>query len=192
LRLRAFVALSAIALAACGDSNSPDASTLSFTYTGAGAASATNFSVSGVIPANLSGMNSLGTSPWAAGGVEPTFNYSTIFGVSPINSTTWDVAGIGVTRKTVGTSPIDPDCDAEATDCTGVFLFLGFQPNGDDFDLICGLTSGSVTIASISDTRIAGTFSGTGVCTDVNFVDTPFAITNGQFDVLLSSQLLLN
>jgi hypothetical protein len=192
MKLRALVALSAIALAGCGDSTEPDASTLSFTYTGAGSASATNFSVSGIIPPNLSQMNSLGTTAWAAGGVEPTFNYSSIFGVSPVNSTTWDITGIGVTRKTVGTSPIDPNCDSEATDCTGVFLFLGFETDGDNFEWICGLTSGSVTITSISDTRMAGTFSGSGVCTDVNFVDTPFAITNGKFDVLLSSQLLLN
>jgi hypothetical protein len=190
LRLRAFVALSAITLAGCGDSTEPDASTLSFSYTGAGATTATTFSATGEIPANINLAPTPGSSPWAAGGVDPSSNYSTVFAVMPMTSTTWHLFGIGVTRKTVGTSSIDANCDDESTNCTGVFMFLG-NPDGDDFQYFCALTSGSVTITAITDSRIAGTFSGNGFC-EQDFVETPFTIANGQFSVAISSQFEFN
>jgi hypothetical protein len=188
VKLRSLVALCAIAAAGCGDSTKPDASTLSFTYTGAGAANATTFSVTGEIPPGIVGTSSIGTTAWAAGGVDPSSNYSTILAAVPRSSTTWDLLGIGVTRKSVGTSPLDPNCDDEATNCTGIFMFFSLNPNGDTFQYFCGMSSGSVTITSFTDSRIAGTFSGTGVCQDASFTDTPFTITNGQFNVAISPQ----
>jgi hypothetical protein len=192
LKLRAFVALSAIALAGCGDSTEPDASTLSFSYTGAGAANATTFSVTGEIPANIVGTPSIGATAWAAGGVDPSSNYSTILGAIPKTSTTWDLFGIGVTRKSVGTSPVDANCDDESTNCTGIFMFFSLNPNGDDFQYFCALTSGTVSITTFADSRIAGTFSGSGFCENSAFVETPFTITNGQFNVAISSQFTFN
>ena len=190
MKLRAFVALSAIALAGCGDSTEPDASTLSFSYTGAGAANATTFSATGEIPANFAVAPTPGSSAWAAAGVDPSSNYSAVLAIKPLTSTSWHLFGIGVTRKTVGTSPIDAICDDESTNCTGVFMFLG-NPDGDDFQYFCALTSGTVTITTITESRMAGTFSGTGYC-EQDFVETPLTITNGQFNVAISSQFEFN
>ena len=188
MKLRSLLALCAIAFAGCGDSTEPDASTLSFSYTGAGAANARTFSVTGEIPPNIVNSQTVGTTPWVAAGVDASTNYSTIIGVIPKSSTILDLFVIGLTRKTVGTSPIDAVCDDESTTCTGVFLFLGFDQNGDEYDYFCGLTSGTVSITSITDARVAGTFSGTGYCEDAEFAETPFAITNGQFSVAISPQ----
>jgi hypothetical protein len=188
VQLRSLVALSAIALAGCGDSTKPDASTLSFSYTGAGAANATTFSVTGEIPPDIQNAQTVGTVPWVAAGVDASTNYSTIIGVIPKTSTVLDLFVLGLTRKTVGTSPIDAVCDDESTNCTGVFLFLGFNQNGDTYQYFCGLTSGSVSITSITDARVAGTFSGSGYCENAAFVETPFTISNGQFNVAISPQ----
>jgi hypothetical protein len=191
VRITSLLAACAIVLAGCSDSTSPDDSTFSFTYTGAGAANATTYSATGTIPAGLSQSNTFGTSPWAAGGVEATSNYSFIAGVIPKTSTSWDFAAVGIGRKTVGTSPIDPNCDVEATvDCTGVAIFFGFQPDGDgSFQYACFLSTGSATITSISETRIAGSFSGTGSCVNSLDVESSFTITGGAFDVAISPQL---
>ena len=188
MKFRSLLALCAIVAAGCGDSTKPGASTLSFTYTGAGVANTTTFSVTGEIPPNIVGTSSIGTTAWAAGGVDPASNYSNILAAIPKSSSSWDLFGIGVTRKSVGTSPLDANCDDEATNCTGIFMFLGLNPNGDTFTYFCVLTSGSVTITSITDSRIAGTFSGNGFCEDANFLETPFTVTNGQFDVAITPQ----
>jgi hypothetical protein len=192
LRLRAFVALGAIALAGCGDSTEPDASTLSFSYTGAGAANATTFSATGVIPPNIVGTGTLGTNAWAAGSINPTSNFTIIGAVIPRTSTTWDITQVTVTRKTVGTTPIDPACadDFESVECTGIVVFYGLQPDGDDFQFGCFLTTGSVTITSITATNIAGTFSGTGTCFNSVGFETPYSVTNGSFNVAVTTQLL--
>lgn len=190
MRPRVLVALTALALAGCGDDPvSPGAdSTLSFSYTGAGASSATTFSATGQIPANV--QFSFGSSPWAAGASAPTVSYTTIAGSIPRTATTYNFIAIGVTRKTVGTSPIDPTCDdPELTSCTGVFVFFDFNPDGDAMAFGCYLTSGSVTITAISSEKITGNFSGAGTCLSDDLSESAFSITNGAFDVDTSAQI---
>jgi hypothetical protein len=190
VKLRSFLALAAIAVAGCGDDPvSPGAdSVLSFSYTGAGAAAATSFSAAGQIPANV--QTSFGSTSWAAGAAAPTVNYATVAASIPRTATTYNFIAIGVTRKTVGTSPVDATCDdPEATNCTGVFVFFDFNPDGDDMAFGCYLTAGSVTITSITSEKIAGTFSGTGTCLSDAFTESEFAITNGAFDVDVTAQI---
>lgn len=194
MRIRAVIAVSALVLAGCGDSTSPDASTFSFTYTGAGSANARPFSATGDVPPNLSASGTLGTSAWAAGAFDPASNFTFVAGVIPKSSTTYDFAAVGIARKTVGTSTIDSSCglDVETTEeCTGFLVFFGFQPDGDASDYDCFLTTGSVSITSVSDDRVAGTFSGAGTCFNgTTGFESPFSITNGAFNVGLSAQLL--
>lgn len=192
MRIISIAAICATGVIACGESTSPDDSTLSFTYTGATATNATTFSATGTIPPGLSESNSVGTTAWAAGAVEPGANASFVAGVVPRTATTWDFTAIAINRKTVGTSSIEESCDTEtATDCTGVAVFFNFQGNGDTYQYFCILVTGSVSITAVSDSHIAGTFSGNGSCFNSLDVETPFTITDGAFNVELSSQLLV-
>jgi hypothetical protein len=190
LRITLLIAASAIAVASCSDSTSPDASTLSFTYTGAGSAAARTFSITGDIAANTIGSGTLGANAWAAGSISATSSYSIIGAVNPRSSTRWDIASIGIALKTAGTSPIDPACNIESDDCTGVFVALNLQPDGDDADFYCGLTTGSVTITAVSATKVSGSFSGSGMCANGLGDETPFTVSDGAFNVAVTTQLL--
>ena len=179
-----------MAAAGCGDDPaSPGAdSRMSFSYSGAGAASATTFSAAGQVPANV--QTTFGTTEFAAGATDPTSSYTVVLGAVPRSSTTIDFAAVSATRTTAGTTPIDASCsDPEATDCTGVIVLYNFNGNGDTFSYECFLTTGSVTITSITAQKIAGTFSGTGTCYNSNFLESPYSISNGTFNVDVSSQI---
>jgi hypothetical protein len=196
MKLKSVLAFAfAVALAGCGDSTTPTVTigSLSFTYTGAGAATATTYAATGTIPAtvNTNGTSSLGTIPWAAGSVDQTNNFTIIGASVPRTPTTWDVTNIVATRTTVGTSPIAANCDdPEATDCTGVMALFGMNPNGDSFAYLCALSTGSVTISTITSTNITGTFSGSGACFTEEGAASAFTVTNGIFNVLITNQLL--
>lgn len=184
-----------VALVACGDDN-PTTPTitgsLSYSYTGAGAANATNFSASGGIPASVGAINgSLGTAAWASGSYDQTANYSVVAASIPKTSSTWDLTVINVTRTTPGTTPISASCDdPETSSCTGVFVFFNFNPNGDSFTHLCSLDNGNVTISAISSTNITGTFSGSGICLTPLGAISSFTISSGTFNVGVNAQLL--
>ena len=182
--------------AGCGgdDPTSPTGASgsLSFGYTGAGATNS-SFSASGSIPATIGSDtqgNSLGTNAWAAGSVSPTLNYTIIGASIPHGTNVWDVTSISIARKTVGTSNVDANCDSEATNCTGVFVFFNFNPNGDTFGYLCSLATGTVTISAISSSNITGTFTGSGQCFTSAGATSNFTVTNGSFNVGVTSQLL--
>lgn len=180
-----------IALTACEDDLLPPttiSSSLSFSYTGAGTSATTSYSATGTIPSNIS--TSFGSSAWAAGSVHPTANYVVIGASVPKTTTTWDLTSIGITRKTTGSAAIDPTCDEDSTTCTGVFIFFGKGQNDLDFAYACQLTSGTVTISAITSSRATGTFSGTGTCATSAGAISNFSVSNGSFDVVLTSQLL--
>jgi len=190
VKTRAFVAVCAVLAAGCGDDPvGPGAnSTLSFSYTGAGAASATTFSATGQIPSNIG--ITFGSSAWAAGASDPGSNFSTVGAAIPKGAGVYDFTAISITRKTPGTSPIDATCsDVESTNCTGVFMLLGFQPDGDQFGYSCFLSTGSVTLTEATSVRLTGTFSGSGTCFNSAGTESPFTITNGQFDVGTTGQI---
>jgi hypothetical protein len=183
-------------LGACGDDPaSPNgiSGSLGFSYTGASTAASASFSANGTIPSTVgssSAGNDLGSGSWAAGSVSPTTNYVAVGAAIPKASASWDVTSISIARKTVGTSSVDPNCDDEAQNCTGVFVYLNFNPNGDTFSYACALTTGSVTISAISATRITGTFSGSGECFTPSGAFSSFTVSNGSFNVGVTTQLL--
>jgi hypothetical protein len=187
----AFLVAFGVAIAGCSDNPTEPtgvSGSLSFSYTGAGATSATTYNASGTIPTSITA--NLGSNAWAAGSVSPTNNFATIGAVIPRTSTTWDITSIGIDRKTVGSSDIGPDCDFETEECTNVVVLFGQAQNDANFLFVCSLTTGVVTITAISSSNITGTFSGTGECFNPNGAFSAFTVTNGTFNVGITTQLL--
>jgi hypothetical protein len=167
-----------------GCSDSPTEPTIgvsgstSFSYTGAGATSATSYSASGAVPANIE--TTWGSSSWAAGGVES--GETAIMASVPRASNRWDITIISIDRTSIGTSNIVASCSANV--CTSVsVIFNVSQDLFSSFNYFCTLTTGSVTISSITSTNVQGTFSGSGTCSNPSDVETPFTVTNGAFNV---------
>jgi hypothetical protein len=179
-----------IALVSCSDDpTSPGAgSVVSLTYIGAGTTSATSFTAMGSIPSSIS--SSFGTSSWAAGSAHPTENFVTIGGVNPKSANTWDIVGINIPRKTVGTTSITGNCDIESIDCPAVIMTFNQGISDFVFTHFCTLVTGSVTISAISSEAITGTFSGTGGCVTPAGATSLFSIANGTFNVATTTLLL--
>jgi len=167
-------------LAACSDSpNEPEtvgvSGSLSFTYNGAGASAATQYSATGAIPSNFGTNN--GSQPWAAGAIDNSTNSTIVYGFIPTGGNTWNWSYIQIARTTVGTSTITSSCTANT--CTEFGVWFGMNANGTNYSYICTLTSGTVNITAISSTNVTGTFSGTGECVASNSTTTtPFSVTN--------------
>ena len=186
---RAVLVLLAAFVASCSDSpNDPGtvgaSGSLSFSYTGAGAASATVYSATGAIPSNF-GVNN-GSEAWAAGAVDASNNATVVYAFVPKGGSTWDWSYIQIDRTTVGSSTISASCSA--ANCTEFGVWFGMNQNGTNYTYICTLTSGTVNISAISSTNVTGTFSGTGTCA-VAGSSTPssFTVTNGSFNVGLTA-----
>jgi hypothetical protein len=187
VRLKHLLLGCTVALVGCDTTDVTDPNLLasgsvSFSYTGAGSASATSYSAVGSPPLN---MTSFGTTPWSVGSTQAA-GQVIVMGVAPKTSTTWDIAFITIARTTVGSSTIDPLCTANA--CTEVFLTTGANANETSWAFDCVLSSGSVVITSITSTRVAGTFSGSGTCVaGTSTTTSAFTVTGGTFDVALST-----
>lgn len=184
---RAFFVLLSVALAGCG-SDSPTETTvgasgsLSYNYTGAGASGSTQFSATGAIPSNVAVNN--GSQPWAAGGVDGTS--TVVWAVIPKSSNNWDMTFINIERTTAGTATISPSC---TSNCADVGVWFGANNNETNYTYYCALTTGSVTISTITATTATGTFSGSGTCAAAAGGETPFTVTNGTFSVGLTALL---
>jgi hypothetical protein len=176
-----------IALASCGGDDPTEPTTVSgslaYSYTGAGATSATAYSASGSIPLNVT--NNFGTNSWAAGSVNSTNSETDIAASVPRGNNTWDLTVITINRTTAGTAQINASCTA--ANCTEVAVIFGSSQTESSFTYFCELTTGSVTISSISSSNATGTFSGTGTCTSATGVTTNFTVTSGTFNVGLTS-----
>lgn len=176
-------AIALLAGLSCSDSSGPNLlGTLTFTFTGAGGGT---FTASGNAPSL--GTDAATATTWALGllgGGEVI-----VAGSKPRSGGLVDLAIVRIDRATTGSENIDSSCDIDASAlCTGMVLYLNFNGNGDSGDLFCGLVSGSAAITEISTRRAKGTFSGTGNCVDgVGGDITSFSVTNGSFDVALSS-----
>ena len=144
---------------------------MSFTYAGALSG---NFSADGRMPLTPTEQR---TMSWAAGQLDN----QTVFvdAAMPRNATTYDIVFLGITRTTPGSETIDGST-------AGISLLLGAQVNGPGQPMqTCLLSAGTITIAEISASRVRGTFSGTGECTDPVQAITSFTVTNGSFDAPL-------
>jgi hypothetical protein len=190
---RVLIASAVVLSAACSDSTSPDsnAGALSFSFTGSGGGT---FNVSGVYPTAAA---QLGNANAAAGTKDTQHGTFQVAGVRAQSGGQYDLALLQISRLTVGTATIDANaCDptdpATGSTCAG-FIFITSLSNADsDFDLVCLLGTGTITLTSVTDTHIQGTFSGAGLCTDntTNPTFTPFDVTGGSFDVKLIAELV--
>lgn len=182
------VAFALLVLAAsCSDSPSTPIvgfnGALSFTYTGGGGGTHT---ADGDFTAITS--SNLYTTDWAYGVRSEVDVVLGIVSNQPRTATSHDMTILAVNRLTTGSSSISADCDPDVdAGCTGVVFFRGQSNTFTTYEHYCILTTGTVNIASISNSRATGTFSGSGFCFDVDSNDEPFVVTNGTFNVALLS-----
>ena len=185
-RALSFIAVVA-ALAGCTDSTGPVVGfngAVSFTYSGAGGGThSANGDFTAVTSANLY------TEDWAYGVRSDVDVVTGVVSNQPRTTTTHDMMIIGVNRVTAGSSSISAECDPEVDEaCTGFVFYRGQSNTFGTFEHFCILTSGSVNITSISNSRMVGTFSGSGFCFDDEQNEDAFTVTNGTFDVALISE----
>lgn len=183
------VGVTAALLAGCGMTDPNHLETelmpgaLSFDFTGAGASGSTNFNATGTVS---SVDPEWGTTPLAVATVSSLGNTATILAGTPKSGTKWDQVILKVKRVAAGASPIDTTCFGITT-CGGTTLQVEFSADHaislEMTPYVCALTRGTVTIVTITERRISGTFSGTGLCTTPANATSPFTVTNGSFDV---------
>jgi hypothetical protein len=174
--------VAAIALfAGCKDSSGPSGSAGSMDFAFTGAVNG-NFTASGALPSSAGSQT---TSQWAAGEVVQVDATLYLAASSPRTSTSRDFVGVIIPRTTAGSVTIDfPGC---TTDCADVVVLLGENNSGAGSPLqTCYLSTGTITIAEITASRVDGTFSGSGECFAAGTgTSTAFTISNGTFDVPL-------
>jgi hypothetical protein len=180
-----FIALG-VTLVSCSDSSTEPtvgaSGSLSFTYTGAGAANATQYSATGAIPQNF--IINAGSSSWAAAGGDA--DGVIVLSAIPQGGNSWNLTQININRTTAGTGTIDLTCST--TTCTDMTVLFGANQNQTNYTFLCTIAQGAVEITAISSTNVTGTFSGTGSCHNGQTgTDTPFTVTNGAFDVGVTS-----
>lgn len=172
-----------LTLAACdGDPSGPgdSQSTVSITYAGTGISG--RYAATGEPSAALPPLRqdyAQGRRYASKGGIEVHSNATR-------SATMTDFSTIDIPRLTVGTSTIDPNCDDDW--CASVSLAVEVGTTGvSQARQSCFLRQGSVTVTAVSDTRVRGTFSGTGHCLSASGTDDieDFTITSGSFDVAL-------
>lgn len=177
------LAASVLAIAACSADKAVGVATsgsVSFSYTGAGGGS---YNATGSIASNASATTAR-TTTWAAGW-KGTSDGGTYVAANLVRTNVSDVTAITIARQTTGTSAVDSTCVSSTTKaCTDVLLMLGVS-SGSGLNFICMLTTGSVTIASISATNVQGSFSGSGTCSETvsPFATSAWVVTNGSFNV---------
>jgi hypothetical protein len=161
--------------------------TVAFTYNGT--VMSGTFNAVGKLPAQ----NQMTTTTWTIGLRYVDFGTVGLNAHVPGNGIRYTL-DLYVRRNTPGSSPVNGDCGpGPGISCTGVVMFLDY-PGG--FSTVnpnsCVLGSGTVTITSMSETRMAGTFSGTGVCISGTgsgpTVTSFFEVTSGSFDVPLEAR----
>ena len=181
------LAAACAALAGCSDSNDPDGTgsgTVAFTFTGGGGGS---YNVTGRIPVNES---ALFTTAWSAGELVDADGAVYVISVRP-QTGAFDEVLISIGRLTAGSTTIDVDCTG-VVNCSMFSFLLGQSTTSDtDFDFLCTLETGTVTIATASSTRVTGTFGGSGVCENFGGTTQSFTVTGGTFDVPLVSNPVL-
>jgi len=182
-------------LAACGSDSGTNpidtaiSGTVSFNYTGGGNGS---FSATGAITAAAFAGNPY-TTTWAAGFKEASDNSTNIIANIPRSSTTSDFVGITVKGQATGTFNVDVNCTETATStCNGVLLATSFNSTTDTFGTSCALTSGSITISTLSSTSAVGSFSGSGTCVTPTGTISAWTVTNGTFNVPLLANVPAN
>lgn len=190
---RSLAVLAALAFAAsCSDGpNEPTVNasgSVTFAYNGGTLVNAGSYSASGGLPASETAQ---ATQQWAAG-FRDTQNSNNIGVVASVPRTgnRFDMAMLVFDRSTAGSSTIDPNCSAD--NCAALIFMYNFsQSETATGEVMCGLETGTLTLATVSATRATGSFSGSGSCISFDDFNTEstFTVTNGSFDVPLISDV---
>ncbi|HYC50900.1 MAG TPA: hypothetical protein VEB19_07330 [Gemmatimonadaceae bacterium] len=154
--------------------------TVAYGFTGLGPDS---WNVTGAVPANDAEQRR-GT--WSAAHRDNSAAVVTVISTRPSSALNHhDQTLISIPSLTTGTHTVDiTACDQINEDCPMIELFYGHQNTGVLFQNYCYVHSGSIAITSITDSRVMGTFSGTGRCYGSGGFDMgDFVVTNGTFDV---------
>jgi hypothetical protein len=184
-RTRILIVAGLSLLAACKDSTSPNtigaSGSVSFTYAGGNSGS---YSASGGITSTTTPDF---TRNWAAGARDQATTSIAIASVQAQANNTHDTFIMVIPRQTAGNATVSVNCTETATTtCAALLVSFGESNTNDQvFQRACGLDSGTLTITSISSTRVSGTFSGTGTCFTSTGGTSSFTVTNGSFDVAL-------
>jgi hypothetical protein len=153
---------------ACGDSTGPGGlnGRVSFSYSGA---TSGTFDASGSI---LEGDPLRST--WAAGARDDENESLAVAANLARSETTTDDVVIDFPQLATGTVTV--------ANGARVAISFGYTQTGIP-TWSCDLTSGSVTVTTLSGTRARGSFSGTGTCVNSNGTSGAFTVSNGSFDV---------
>ncbi len=176
---RIIAATSVVLLTSCKSASAPVNPIGSFMLTYAGANSG-NWSANGAFSETPLTRQ---TNAWAASdlGTNTVFTNSMV----PRNATSHDFALLTIRRRTVGTETLTAGCSGT---CSRLYIMFGAPNSGTAgalFMMECTMTVGTITISSISSTRVSGTFSGTGTCTPGMQAGGSFTVTNGTFDTAI-------
>jgi hypothetical protein len=189
LRHRELAAVAALVFAvSCGSDgpSEPTGTSGTFTFNFGGTMVSGSYSASGSLPSNGSTAQA-----WAAGFNDTTDDYIGIVAVAPRTGAgaRYDQVILAVDRNTTGSTSIDVGCDPDGTAiCTGMLLWYNISDAGGLGEVLCVLETGTVTIASVSSSRVTGSFSGNGICVAQDDGDEgTFTVTNGSFNVPLVS-----
>lgn len=99
-----------------------------------------------------------------------------------------DALWVNFPRQSAGSVAIDTNtCPAWDDACPSVSVALGLPTGGiGQAKYSCRLETGSIRVASITEDRVTGEFSGRGTCTSDSGQDIDgFTVTDGRFDVIL-------
>ncbi len=180
-RTIALITLLAFVASCSDDPNEPTGTEGTFSFTFGGEVVSGSYSASGSFPAGAGA-----ETEWAVGFVDNAQGAVGAFAVIPKPNNRSDVAIIAIDRLTVGSESVSGECDPEAEECAGTGFAVMFNASDDGSDsdgTICGLISGTVALTGVSNSRITGTFSGTGTCVETGGAEGTFTVSNGTFNV---------
>jgi hypothetical protein len=184
---RSILALLALAVtASCGDggtdpTNLAASGTVAFSYNGGALVAAGSYNATGGLPQNQTDVQN---QTWAAG-YRDTQNGNVLGVISTFaRSGRYDMAAIYFDRSTTGSSTVDlENCAAEV--CPAMIFWYNLSESSTATgEVLCGLETGTLTIASISSTTASGSFSGTGSCISLDAgTESTFTVSYGSFNV---------
>jgi hypothetical protein len=175
-----------ILVSACSDdptgSNAVPGS-VAFNYTGAGGGS---YNADGPI-SSFASQQTIHTTNWATGWRENASTSVNVAANVPQSGNLGNYFQLVVGRQSVGSSDIVLSCSSTNPACTSVELVVGVTQDASSFQYYCELSSGTVTITSITNDHAQGTFAGSGTCITggVTPTQSAFSVTSGSFDVPL-------
>jgi hypothetical protein len=186
-----FIPLAAVAAAACdggptGPGETAAPGSLGFSYEGAVNG---RFDAAGAPLLDAGGRAAFGD--WAVAGASPRFpdQKLAVVGFRGQSQGEGVLFAITVPRVAPGTTvAIDRNCAEPG--CASALLLFGSNPRRphDGVEQTCEIFKGTLTVVSLSESRVTGTFSGQGYCVADVHTDPflPFTVTGGSFDAAVT------